>query len=329
MKLLVIGCGSIGKRHIRNLLRISGTVVLAHDAMPDRLRAVASEYGLRGYTDLDAALEEKPDGVLVCTPPSSHVPLARRVLEAGAHLFIEKPLADGFAGVDDLLEDARSGGRCVLVGYNLRFHEGLRRLKRVLDEGRIGCVYAARAEFSVHVPDYRPEFREIYMARRDQGGGVFLDHSHEFDYLRWLLGEVRRVGAVASGLHPLGSDTEEIAEVTLEFESGAIAGVHLDVVGRPYSRGCKLIGERGTVVWTYPEKGVNVFSAEGKRWERVGEGVGGEVLDDAPYIAEMRHFLACVEGKESPLVDGFSGRRVLEIALAARRAAETGRIVEV
>lgn len=329
MRLLVIGCGSIGRRHIRNLRRIGGVEVLAHDAARERLAAAEKEYGVRAYGDLDAALNERPDGVLVCTPPISHIPLAQKALQSGAHLFIEKPLASELTGVDSLIEKATDGRRCLLVGYNLRFHEGLRCLKRLLDEGRIGRVYAARAQFSVHVPDYRPEFRDIYMVRRDQGGGVLLDHSHELDYLRWLLGEVRRVGAMAAGLHPLGSDAEEIAEVMLGFESGAIAGVHLDMIGRPYSRSCQLIGEKGALVWTYPEKGVSVFSAGGRGWERVGEGVGGEVFDDGPYIAEMRHFLRCIEGRELPLVDGPTGRRVLEIALAARRSAESGIVVEV
>lgn len=329
MKLLVIGCGSIGRRHIRNLRRIGAAEILVHDAVPERLAAAEKEYGIRGYADLDAALETRPDGALICTPPNSHIALAEKALRSGAHLFIEKPLASDLAGVDRLLQQAAAGGRCILVGYNLRFHEGLRCLKRILDEGTVGRVYAARAEFSVRTPDYRPDFGETYMARRALGGGVLLDHSHEFDYLRWLLGEVRGVGCRASRLHPLGSDTEEMAEVTLEFETGAIAGVHLDVIGRPYSRGCKFIGEKGTLVWTYPERGVNMFSAQSGRWEWVGEGPGGEILDDAPYIAEMQHFLACIEGKESPLVDGPAGRRVLEIALAARRSAETGRFVEV
>ena len=128
MRFLVVGAGSIGQRHGRNLAAL-GHAVLAWDADPERLRAAAVA-GMRPAASLEAALATRPDGALICTPPASHVDLGRRALAAGAHLFVEKPIADASAAVPALLDLAASHGRVLAVGFNLRFLPSLRLVRR-------------------------------------------------------------------------------------------------------------------------------------------------------------------------------------------------------
>lgn len=318
MRLLVIGCGSIGGRHARNLRALGDHELLLHDVAEDRWRPLALEVGGTGSGDLASLLAGRPQAVLVCTPPHLHVAVARQALEAGAHLFIEKPLAHALDGVDPLLEAAAARDQVVLVGYSLRFEAGLRRAKDLVDGGAVGRILAVRAEFGQYLPDWRPaqDYRANYTARRAEGGGILLDGSHEIDYVRWLAGEVQAVSCAAGRLSDLDMDAEDVAALTLRLAGGAIAEIHLDCVQRGYARSCKIIGDRGTLVWDLRE-GVRALAAGEGAWKTFPPAAD----PNAMYLEEMRHFLACVHDGAKPAVDGYAGRRVLEIALAAHRAA--------
>ena len=318
MKFLVVGCGSIGERHICNLLSLSAGEILAHDIDSGRLASIGERYGVRTYGNFDEALEQHVDAFIICVPPSLHIPYALRGVEHNANLFIEKPLSHSLEGVDVLLEQANNKNLVISVGYNLRFHPGLRLVKQLLDDGKIGKIVSAIVEVGQYLPDWHPwqDYRQLYTAKKEMGGGIILDGSHELDYIRWLLGEVKEVSCFTGKVSGLEVETEDTAEIILRFDNGAIAGVHLDFVQRDYSRSCKLIGEEGTIVWDYPAKNVRVFSAISGLWEQLE--IKAEPND--MYVEEMKHFISCIEGKEMPIVNGVVARRVLEIALAAKNS---------
>jgi predicted dehydrogenase len=317
MQILVIGCGSIGERHIRNLCSLGLSDIGAVDPLATRLDTVARNYDVRPHGSLQAGLEKKPDAVLVCTPPHSHIPVAKQAVSAGCHVFIEKPLSNTLDGVDEFLADAAVRGRIVYVGYNLRFHTGLRRLKQRLDEDVIGRPMNFRAEFGQYLPDWRPkqDYRQSYTAHAALGGGILLDASHELDYVRWLGGEVESVSCVAGKFSGLEIDVEDMAEITLRIKGNVIADVHLDCLQREYVRACKVVGEKGTLIWDM-KQGVRHYDASTAKWE--DEPIAPDPND--MYVEEMKHFVSCVRGEASPLVDGVTGKRVLEIALAAKKS---------
>jgi predicted dehydrogenase len=324
MKVLVVGCGSIGHRHIRNLRALGVSDILAFDPAQERLEGVAQEHQVFACPTLESGLAQNPDAVLVCTPPHLHTLVAQQALEAGAHVFIEKPIANTLDGLDDLLAKARLHKRLICVGYNLRFQARLCKLKEMLDGGAIGKPLMICAEFGQYLPDWRPsqDYRTGYNVSAEMGGGIILDASHELDYVRWLGGEVESVYCVAGHLSSLEMDTEDAAAITLRLASGIIVEVHLDCIQRSYARNCKVAGEEGTLMWDFNE-GVRLYLAATGRWETFP-------MTEKPndmYVEEMRHFLACLCGEATPVVDGYTGRRVLEIALAARQSAAEGRAV--
>jgi predicted dehydrogenase len=325
-RVLVVGCGSIGQRHIRNLRALGGVHLAAFDAVSSRLQQVAQEQEIAACESVEAGLAQRPEAVLVCTPPHLHAAIAREALEAGAHVFVEKPIAHVLDGVDSLLAEARRRDRIVYVGYNLRFHAGLRALKELVDGGAIGRPLVIRAEVGQYLPDWRPtqDYRTGYNTSAAMGGGIILDASHELDYVRWLGGEVERVYCVAGHLSSLEMDTEDTAAIILRLAGGRIAEVHLDCIQRGYARSCKVIGDEGTLVWDFRE-GVRLLSGECGTWREFA--VSPE--PNEMYLEEMRHFLSCVQGECEPLVDGAVGRRVLAIALAAKESAALGREVAV
>ena len=319
-RLLVIGCGSIGQRHLRNAATLEVPERLAFD--PDENRRVdAQAGGARTFDNLEAALSAGADAVWICTPPASHVGLARRALATGAHLFVEKPLSHTLEDTAQLVDDARAAGRVCMVGYNLRFHQGIRRMLSLVAAGTIGEIVAVRAEFGHYLPDWRPtrDYRQGYNAHRSQGGGILLDASHEIDYLRALVGEFSHVYCLARNTGRLEVETEDLATLVMRSTTDVPVELHLDCLQRAYSRSCKVIGSDGTLVWEYA-RGLDVYTAVDRTWRH-------EPLSPDPnlmYLDQMTHFMACVRGDATPPVDAATARRVLEIVLAAKASADRG-----
>ncbi len=327
MKFIVIGCGSIGERHIGNLLSISAGEVLAYDTDQARLKTVKEKYKVDTFSDLSPALKQKIDAFIICVPPNLHLTYALEGLKRNAHVFIEKPISHTINGVAKLNKDAKKKNLIVYVGYNMRFHPGLKLVKQLLDEGKIGRVLSADVEAGQYLPDWHPQqdYRRSYTARKELGGGIILDGSHELDYIRWLIGgEVKEVTCLAGKISRLEVDVEDTAEIILKFDNSIITRVHLDFIQRGYSRSCKLIGEEGTIIWSYTKKKVRLFSAGDNKWQETDI----QFEPNEMYIEEMKHFIKCVKGEEKPVVDGDTGKRVLEIALAAKKSAATGRVIK-
>ncbi len=326
-RFLIIGCGSIGKRHLGNLLAAGVGEVTAFDVRADRALEVRSQFGVEVFTDLDSALKRRPHVALITAPTSLHVPLAEQSAEHGCHLLIEKPLSHSRDGVDRLLDLVRRKDLATLVGCNLRFHPGLVAVKRLLEQGVVGRVVAARVEVGQYLPDWHPheDYRQGYSARSDLGGGIILDAIHEIDYVRWLLGPVRSVACFADQLSHLEIQTEDTAALVLRFAEGTIGEVHLDYVQRAYSRTCHVIGDEGTVRWDYCAGEVRVYRAASKAWETVANPGGWQ--PNQMYVDELAHFVRCLDREERPTLDIFDAARVLDVALAAKESSMTGRVI--
>lgn len=328
MKFLVVGCGSIGTRHIKNLLAIAAGEVIACDTNESRRQTLAREYNIQTYSSFTEALELEPGitAVWVCTPTRLHIPVALSAARKGRHLFIEKPLSDTMEGIDELAEMVQRRELVATVGFNMRLSPAVKLVKELLDAGRIGRVLSARASWGFYLPYWHPgeDYRRGYTANSSLGGGIILDCVHELDYLRWFLGGVREVSCFSGKVSSLEMDTEDLAEILLRFESGVIAGVHFDCLQHTYRRSCELIGEAGIIVADLIEQNVKLFSDREKLWQTLYD---NKTDVNQTYIEETKHFITCIEGRDAPMVDLASAKRVLQIALAAKESARSGGVV--
>jgi predicted dehydrogenase len=290
----------------------------AYDHNPERLAYAVSQFEAEPFSTLEAALDWQPEVVLICTPPVFHVEQAMQALRAGAHVFIEKPLSDRIEDVDALAEEVRRRGAIVQVGYNLRFHPPLQGLKEQLEKQVVGKILWARLEAGSYLPEWHPwqDYRKSYTARRELGGGIILDGSHELDYMTWFFGAPKELACLAGKVSQLEVDVEDCATVLLRFPTGLQADVHLDFVQRTYSRNCVLAGETGKLSWDFKSNALETVHADG-RVERVQ--FEGEVND--MYVSEMREFLDCCETGKNPRFGLEEAILTLRIALAARCAA--------
>lgn len=329
MRALIVGLGSIGSRHLANLKCIDpkGHVVVwrQHSSAGVEIPTLAD----RVVYSLEDALDAQPDVALITSPATRHVETGLALARHEKHLFIEKPLSNTLDGVDELLDMCHQRSLVLAIGYNLRFCASLQVVRRALLDGLIGRPLMLRAEAGQYLPDWRPgkDYRCGVSARHDLGGGAILELSHELDYARWLMGEIIAVGACVGHLSDLEIDVEDIAEILLQFENGAIGSVHLDMVQRAATRMCRIVGTEGTLTWDGITHQVQLFTAATKTWEDLCP-VQAIPRDDM-YILELRHFLDCVTGQQTPLVTGEDGRRVLAIALTAKRAAKEQRLIEI
>lgn len=328
-RFLVIGCGSIGQRHIGNLQALGVKDILAFDVRADRRARVEARFSIPTLDTLEEGWRGGPNVAFITVPTSLHIPLALEAAKHDCHLFIEKPLSNSLEYVDELLSLVQANGLVTLVGCNMRFHPGLALVRRLISEGAVGKVVSARVQVGQWLPDWHPEedYRQSYSARQELGGGTILDAIHELDYIHWLVeSDIRQVACFTGKLSRLEIDTEDTAAILLRFASGAIGEVHLDYIQRAYSRSCHIIGEEGTIHWDYTGQQVRWYSAADRRWHTCPDPAGWEA--NQMYLDEMRHFLRCLDGGEQPALDVMGGKQVLDIALAAKRSAETGQVVK-
>lgn len=321
MRALVLGLGSIGMRHARNLRTLGVTSIVGMDPTPDRRARFEGEGLGAAVADLEAGLAAAPGLAVVASPNVFHMPQAVACARAGVPMLIEKPLASARDGVAELEAAVLDRGLFVHVGSNWKFHPAFTAMKRVVDDGTIGRIVGAQVLAGQWLPDWHPweDFRRGYSARRDLGGGVVFD-SHELDYLTWLLGPAEAVAGFASRTGALEIETEDVAGACLRFPGGAVATLQLDYLQRDPRRRYHLTGVEGTAEWDLQSGAVRIYRAADRRTEAVD--CRTEDLN-AMYVDQMRHVLDGARSGVQPVTPLSHAVRVLDLQLAL--AATAGR----
>jgi predicted dehydrogenase len=317
MKHLIVGMGSIGKRHARYLSN-RGHEVMGVDPL------VSEGGGVSMVASMDEAWMMKPDMVWVCSPTNLHAEQVLWALEKGLPVFVEKPVASSLESALRIRETWKrlSKKRLVWVGCNMRFHPGALRLKKALEEGLVGRPLVFRIHFSHYLPNMRPgtDYRQTYAAKASLGGGIIRDDIHDIDLALWYAGPVARTVALAARSGALDMDAEDVAHISLLHQNGAFSEIHMDFLRRDKSRGVEVIGEKGTLEWRStgknPEAAVLRWAPAGERepreiW-RSELGNADEMFEK--QLTEVLEALSCPSGYESRLDDGIEALRIAEEA---------------
>lgn len=327
-RVLVVGCGSIGRRHARILREIGVTRLAVCDPDETRRRAVQMEQHIdEGYADLGEALGRGFAAAWICTPPALHIPQARQALEAGCDVFCEKPLSDSLDGIDALAELVERRDRRFMVGLCFRYHQGLQRVKQAIESGQIGRLIAVRALMAEYLPDCRPgvDYRTLYIAQ--PGGGVTLDYIHEIDLAQWIVGQpVESVYAVSGQYSDLEMRAADTSEIVMRFRHRAVAEVHLNVFQRVRQRRSEFMGTEGMISIDFADWNrctIRTYRATEGTWR------SEELTTDRDdmFRAENREFLQHVSARTYPQLDVREGTVPLRIALAAIESSAQGRPV--
>lgn len=338
MKILMVGLGSIGQRHLRNILKVLGDeaeisayrVRKEQGVVTERLSieegsGLDRKYAYTLYDDLESALSASPKAVFICNPSSKHIPVALAAARKGCHLFIEKPLSHNLEGIEELISLVNEKGIVGIVGFQLRFHPCFVKLKSLIQEGSIGNILSVHIEVGEYLPDWHrwEDYRRMYAARKDLGGGVVLTQIHEIDYASDLFGQPRSVYALGGHFSSLELDVEDTANILMECNyRGRVLPVfiHMDYLQKPPTRECKVIGEKGTITMDLCNLQVVTVDNDGKTKVYQCNSFDRNQL----FLDEMRHFFACIRNEAKPVVDlkiAFAG---MKTAVAIKRSIENG-----
>ena len=257
---------------------------------------------------------------VICTPPDSHIKYIKKAIANNAHIFVEKPFSNTLDGVDEVITGAKKKNLILQVGYQFRFHPGLRLTKQLLDEGRIGKLLSIRAEFGYYLPYWhrQEDYRNLYVGHSKEGGGILLDASHEVQYICWLANSYPvSIFCQYSKISNLDIDTEDNADIILKFPNNITANIHLDMINRTYTRYCELVGEKGTLKWNFKKDFIELNT----------EKISFTTTD--PYLEEIRDFIDCCLNKKEPSIDGQEGVKILRIILSAKQSGLKNTVIKV
>jgi predicted dehydrogenase len=314
MQILIVGLGSIGLRHARNLQHLGYDEIIGVDPSKDSRNIFSDEIGGESFESLESLDKSMgPKLSLICSPSIFHVKDAIFCAKLGSHLMIEKPLSSDMKYLDKLSEIVRRENLYVHIGSNFKFYPSFAHIKTILNEGKIGKILSAQVLAGQWLPDWHPEedHRKGYSARRDLGGGIISD-THEFDYITWLLGPVSKVIGLRGNSGILDIETEDVAAACLRFENGAICTVQVDYIQRDYKRRYTISGDKGTIEWDFVGNSLSLYSANNaKKSEFLFE---DEPLNEM-YIRQMRHVTDSVHKGNKAVTPLEQGIETLKIQL--------------
>ena len=331
MKFLCIGAGSIGKRHMRNLISIgvSPSDIVATDPRADRLEEVVKMKIGKVFATLEEALaSQKFDAGIICSPTNLHIIQGIELAKRGIHILMEKPLASDLNSIDEFKKLINENHVQVLMAYIFRFSPLTGKVKELLKNNAIGKVLFVRGEFSEYLPDWHPyeDYRSFYMAEKNQGGGSILDQSHIMDLIHYIFGGFKTVYALNGNLSSLEVHSDDYSELTVTLKNGIVASIHTDMFGRDHKKELEIKGEKGNIYWNSLDNKVTHYCSE-KKLTHVYRKFPTDF--NLSYIDELQHFIACCKGLETPIASLQDGIETMELILAAYKSVETRSAIDI
>lgn len=321
MRFLIAGLGSIGRRHLRNLLALGmKDIVLYRTHLGTIDDDEFNQFTVE--TDLQAALAHKPDGVIISNPTALHLEVAIPAAEMGCSLLIEKPISHNLENIPKLEKALSKHGGQALVGFQFRFHPTLQRVAGWLQQGEIGHPLAFHAQWGEYLPDWHPweDYRKGYAARADLGGGVVRTLCHPLDYLRWFFGDPCALWAFTGKVSKLELQVEDTAEIGIRFDKGAVGTLHLDYYRRPPLHRLDITGSKGAIEWVNHTGVARIYRVETDAWESCLPPEGFERND--LFLAELRHFIDVVKKEAKPICTLDDGIKVQKLVDAIYDSAD-------
>lgn len=307
-KIFIVGCGSIGKRHAECLHDIGVENFLFFDPEYERAAELAKIYGSEAVRSFEQGLASDADCVYILSPTKLHVAQAKSALMAGKHVFLEKPLSDSLSGVEQLVELTKEKDLVAEVGFCFRFHDGIRELKRRLDNNEIGKLVSIRAMMGEHFPDVRPDYLSTYYVKYS---GAF-ELVHDLDLAIYLASEdVLDCNGFFGSYSGLGFESPDTVEMLVKFKT-CLASVHLDFFQSPRTRTMTLLGTEGEMVLdfsTWNNYELKIYTRKSGKWETFSR----ETERNDMFKAESLNFIGAIEGTEINLCPISEAKKSLEV----------------
>jgi len=328
-RILVVGLGSIGKRHFAILNKLVPNAefrFLRHTESKDQ-----AKYSPPNLISIEQAASFRPHLSVIANPASMHIETAEKLANTGSNLFIEKPMSTNSIGLQSLVDLCARQKLILAVGYNLRYLPSLMIFRKLILEGVIGDVLSVRVETGSYLPEWRPEadYVDTVSAKKELGGGALLELSHDIDYVRWIFGEVAWVRASLMRQSSLEINVEDSVHLVLGFEPNSFGysltgQLNLDFIRRDRQRNCTAIGKSGTLKWDAINNLIMHYDPINLEWNTIST---PEFSIDQSYVAQWKDVLRSINTGIAPMVSGEDGIAVMRVVDAVRLSAPTGQQV--
>lgn len=258
-KILMIGLGGIGQRHLQNTRELNPSVeiyayrqrnnntIIQNLSILGSTKSIKEFYNIKKeYYDLDEALNgDHYDLVFICNPSSFHLETALKVAKKGFNIFMEKPISHNLKDIEKLQKIVKEKKILVFVGYQMRFHPCIQYVKDLIkntpNTDFLYSIVSVYISHGAYMPSFHKweDYEDLYCSKKELGGGVILSQIHELDYLLWIFGEVALKYAIGGHLSNLKIDVEDNVDVLFKKNNHAI-GLHLDFIQDPPERYIKI-----------------------------------------------------------------------------------------
>lgn len=324
LHILIIGAGSVGKRHARNL-HFAGCKISFIDPRADRLEEIERELQI---VSVYSNLHQIPDprkfhGVVVASPTAFHKEHTLWSIKSGLPTLLEKPAAMSMVQANEIQKATMQYNVPVLLGYSWRWWPPLKKVKKLLEDKKVGELRHIQFHMSAHLADWHPwEPYQSFYVKKDLGGGALLDESHWIDLMIWLLGRPESVRGTVSKLSNLEIETDDNVDIICTYP-GANVTIHLDLFGRPHEKFIRFVGDSGTIIWSASPNRISFSDKLDQDWQ----------VEDFRYdrnemfIGTANEFIAMINGQlpETCTID--DGILVMDIIEALRESSATGNTI--
>jgi predicted dehydrogenase len=326
--ILIVGTGSAGKRHAKNLHTL-GCQISCMDPRQDRLDEIAAEeINLKAvFTSLEDAFAaaDRYDGVVVASPPSFHVDHCISALQQGVPVLLEKPVSPDLTGALKLLSAVKDTAVPLLLGYTWRWWPPLLKVKRLVDQQTVGQLRHVKFTMAAHLADWHPweSYQDFFMASKTLGGGAILDESHWLDLMLWFFGMPEKLFAKVEKVSDLEIDSDDNVDMLVFYDSGMRVSLHLDLYARPHEKSIQFAGENGTLIWQ--PNSIKIGKEMDPNWEI-------EEFDydrNDMFVGVAEEFLNILSGGSVQTCTLEDGVRVLKLIEAARQSSTTEKIIKI
>lgn len=322
---LVVGSGSIARRHIANFRQLLPHADVGCVSASGRKLSADDTSATILLDSFEEALAWKPNLAVIASPAPLHLDHAAALLETGIAVLIEKPLSDSLARHDTFATRLASWSNRIEIAYNLRYLSSYRHMKKLLSARIIGRIHSIHIDTGQYLPDWRPQsdYRRNVSANQKLGGGVLLELSHEFDYLTHLFGNFDRVFSIIGYSGELDIDVEDSADILLTRADGIVAQLHMDFLQRKATRRCKIIGQFGSLHWDLISNSIILETAATQETLFAEPGLDRNEM----YLELLRGFIDLSQGRSAPRIRYEEGLKVLAMIEAVRHSSQTGQPV--
>ena len=316
-KLLIVGIGSIGTKHLSNIL--GKAEVSIYDEDVSKAYKISKKYKVKYFDNLQSIKYWQPTAMIIASPSSTHKKYINLGLKLNTHMLVEKPISNSLIGLKSLMNEIKKKNLKAYVVTNMRYHDGINEMKKNLK--KIGKLYFARAYVGHFLPNMRPnvDYKQTYAAQK-KGGNLILDFIHELDYLNYLFGNSKLLFAYNKKLSNLRIDVDDYSNIQLKHPKNFFSNINLDYLQKCSRRGCEIIGSKGTIIWSLenkqPEKNIVKIYTNNK-WKNLY--VSKNYDKDKPYRKQVENFLNAIEGKKHKLCSLLEGYNTLKLAIELKK----------